>query len=923
MKKCMLVLTLFIAFSIVVLASSTTGFYWYRTSKGDTSQTFNVNEFGFKPIVLIAAGGNYNAFAKSTNIFTSHDGVTWIERDGTGYNIDYQTSISGNENGYVIGGHNGDLDDLPVGAIVNSETAKTWESNILSGSAFLDIVWVEDKGIFVAVGDYGAEGIRTSVDGKTWNNFTSNATLYGVASGNGEIVAVGEWGDGGLYTSSDGTNWNKGNNTTGKDFYGIDYGNGKFVAVGDNQIYYIPSSGSLTAATGNFSGSKIYSVKWNGTVFVAVGGSGSSAVAYTSPDGITWQKNNLGGPKVLKDITWSKELNAFFAVGDGVVMKSSDGSSWTNIAPKDLEGNQLSMNLETIYSEPLPQEAVPDKEIIILALADVSHALEISGHLFNYGGGIGAYTTKVHGVNISSYTHYDSDSGSWQYDFLPEDMIILPEANENSVLNVTPGFLPFDKLKVRDFEAKDSYGFVYYYDEKVPTMTFNLPDKIVFNDNDPTGKYNSLIISTEQNIIIGDKDVIISVDDLEINETINVSNTGATDTDLFIFVNDTLSFGLNADIISDDGSYEHVYIIHNGDSPVRFNGNNSLDAFFIKRDNIVELAGNVDIGYIFMKNAGLKAYNSLFNLNVKDYVYTEYGKIDFRDYSGLYNVGKGILTGVNDGLADNAIIFGRSGGSSTKKTLRGDGSFIYAPYGNAHFKTTANADYTGSIIADTIKIESNSFEVRPPAETKFPDPDIPQPEYNDGGWYLLTVTGYDISNNAYVYGDLAVYRTEQVDIKIKQPFYGDIIIDNDGLINGHTLEEIDGHNQEDNTAYQMELELPVCECSIDIPYSTKSQDPVYKKDAGINHDIIINANAVVNYDLCIPEGYNLHINGNSEIYGNIIAPNSSEIFINGTTIVDGKICAPNSILRVNGQATIEGPIYIYFLDMQNGSIGKE
>jgi cytoskeletal protein CcmA (bactofilin family) len=91
----------------------------------------------------------------------------------------------------------------------------------------------------------------------------------------------------------------------------------------------------------------------------------------------------------------------------------------------------------------------------------------------------------------------------------------------------------------------------------------------------------------------------------------------------------------------------------------------------------------------------------------------------------------------------------------------------------------------------------------------------------------------------------------------------------------------------------------------------------------ITRPCIINANAVVNYDLCIPEGYNLHINGNSEIYGNIIAPNSSEIFINGTTIVDGKICAPNSILRVNGQATIEGPIYIYFLDMQNGSIGKE
>ena len=84
------------------------------------------------------------------------------------------------------------------------------------------------------------------------------------------------------------------------------------------------STRTFPAASGGYWAS----VAWNGTVFCAVyGGTGSSTVAATSTDGVTWTARTLPVSTTWRRIVWNGTV--FCAVGGIYSATSSDGVTWT------------------------------------------------------------------------------------------------------------------------------------------------------------------------------------------------------------------------------------------------------------------------------------------------------------------------------------------------------------------------------------------------------------------------------------------------------------------------------------------------------------------------------------------------------------------------------------------------------------------
>lgn len=78
-----------------------------------------------------------------------------------------------------------------------------------------------------------------------------------------------------------------------------------------------------------------FAVAWNGSLFVA--GGGTSVQFYTSTDGITWTSRTNGGIGTLNQvngIVWASSLSIWVAVGQnfglsGLIASSTDGINWT------------------------------------------------------------------------------------------------------------------------------------------------------------------------------------------------------------------------------------------------------------------------------------------------------------------------------------------------------------------------------------------------------------------------------------------------------------------------------------------------------------------------------------------------------------------------------------------------------------------
>ncbi len=221
------------------------------------------------------------------------------------------------------------------GTILTSTDSNKWlerKTNLfefLNGVAF-------GKGTFVAVGDHGT--IFSSSDGTKWkrqsnlSNHLHRITLSGVTFGNDKFVAVGLSGT--ILTSEDGLIWTERKSRTASWLYGVTYGTGLFVAVGNGAIT-TSVDGAIWKSQKSPAENWLSGVTYGNGLFVAVG----RHTILTSSDGMAW--THYKSPmSAIYDVIYDQSRRLFVAVGCGsdkadspVILRSKDGSSWTNESP--------------------------------------------------------------------------------------------------------------------------------------------------------------------------------------------------------------------------------------------------------------------------------------------------------------------------------------------------------------------------------------------------------------------------------------------------------------------------------------------------------------------------------------------------------------------------------------------------------------
>ena len=216
-----------------------------------------------------------------------------------------------------------------------------------------DIIYAEDKGIFVAVG-YSKAGPNMiygyrSKDGINWDtssvsNDSAGYTFGNLVYGNGVFVTCGYRGSGGtsVWYSEDGLNWVLGYEHGSDTFYPISFRDGTFVG------YYSAGGTMISSANGkdwpdeNESetetdpiGFSLKSISYGGGTFVASEQYGSR-IAY-SINGATWQEatSPFTGGERIQSITYADgkfiavAIKTTYPIGPVMTAYSFDGITWT------------------------------------------------------------------------------------------------------------------------------------------------------------------------------------------------------------------------------------------------------------------------------------------------------------------------------------------------------------------------------------------------------------------------------------------------------------------------------------------------------------------------------------------------------------------------------------------------------------------
>jgi hypothetical protein len=247
------------------IITSADGTTWTERSNPSRSQLNDVI-FGGNQFVAVGSVPSGSPTDDAT-ILTSPDGVTWTERSnpkigrnllGVAYGV---PSSSPSQGIYVaVGFYRNFIGSEDSDAyIITSPDGVTWTERANPKAVDLyDVIWAEELGLFVAVGDnvLGSPTddtyIITSPDGITWTERSNpgNVRLNSVAwNGSNLLVAVGDndGTDALILRSSDGINW------------------------AESQHERSPGTSSLS------------DIIWNGSVFVAVG-----SLICSSSDGLIW-----------------------------------------------------------------------------------------------------------------------------------------------------------------------------------------------------------------------------------------------------------------------------------------------------------------------------------------------------------------------------------------------------------------------------------------------------------------------------------------------------------------------------------------------------------------------------------------------------------------------------------------------------------
>ena len=216
------------------------------------------------------------------------------------------------------------------------------------------------SGRFVAISNDTA---YYSDDGETWTNtslpFIGN-NFSDLIAGDNQFIAVAE-GENRVARSLDGENWQIESLASQENWVSGTYGTGKFVLISNNSNFVqysedgtnwqeteIPED-TVSDSTGDSTVSSYTDVVYGKGQFVAISTSDRSTA--TSPDGVTWTRNNEAiidrGSEYFYDFVGCEYGdNRYVAISsDGIVVYSFDGLVWYEGTPLELQGTQQVINI--------------------------------------------------------------------------------------------------------------------------------------------------------------------------------------------------------------------------------------------------------------------------------------------------------------------------------------------------------------------------------------------------------------------------------------------------------------------------------------------------------------------------------------------------------------------------------------------------
>ncbi|MFC5468241.1 leucine-rich repeat domain-containing protein [Cohnella suwonensis] len=308
--------------------------------------SFSTRDYAYGDGLYVAVGPG--GIAK-----TSKDGIAW-QTNETGYNGDFDVVVYGAGKFLAFG-------QQQLGSrttdIWTSSDGVNWTENAQKIVEFAisirDAAWNGKR--FVAVGGNNGEAyIYSSDDGQKWTRQAKGlleTNITGVAWGNGTFVAAGYEG-GVAAVSKDGLKWTKSKTKQPnyEQIWSLAYGGGNFVAVGDYTIM-LSKDGvkwKYVASKGFWS-----QIDWVKDRFILLGGDWVNSgkkddwfrIALSSKDGTKWSDAGLVNKKDPSQVPLYSLYNGkqYVSVTNFGVQTSTDGKSWKQAKRYPISALSLSM----------------------------------------------------------------------------------------------------------------------------------------------------------------------------------------------------------------------------------------------------------------------------------------------------------------------------------------------------------------------------------------------------------------------------------------------------------------------------------------------------------------------------------------------------------------------------------------------------
>jgi hypothetical protein len=331
---------------------------------------------------LVAVGSYYFPYHNTTLIWSSTDGVNWTERT---------PAVEGNSTGLasITFGKGTFIAVGATGTNFTSSNAADWAAHPTPGGIAMDVVCFANARFIATDASWDTVGDRlsriwTSEDGENWveRYAATNASLSGIASGNGLVVAAGQTNyqsvlqQALLLRTTDGLAWTP-LEVPGTDLLDITFGNGLFVAlaadcgpVGCTQHVLTSPDGVVWTAHSLENDVNLAHLAFGQGYFVAsASDSVLNTILYFSTDGVHWFNGRVGATPNVDNVGFAG--NTFWGMGANGTLLQSDPLFLTGpvIALAPLEqtvfaGNPASFQVVATGSSPFSYQWFKDGNAI-------------------------------------------------------------------------------------------------------------------------------------------------------------------------------------------------------------------------------------------------------------------------------------------------------------------------------------------------------------------------------------------------------------------------------------------------------------------------------------------------------------------------------------------------------------------------------